>query len=96
MKAMKNVLVPVVFSLSMALATHASEVAPVSTVGHVVEDQVVMLFRDIGFPAAAYFLLYWFIRTSLKENTDATKSLTIEITKLRDHCMRGKRGHEEE
>lgn len=42
--------------------------------------------REVGFPAAAFFALFFLVRTSMREVTLAVQELAKEIRALREHC----------
>ena len=46
--------------------------------------------REVGFPAAAFLLLFYLVRTTLRENTAALQELVVVVRELRVHCQREK------
>ena len=49
---------------------------------------VIRFIKEIGFPAAAFVMLYVFMRTTLAENTRALQELAQTIRELKGSLLR--------
>lgn len=52
--------------------------------------EILSAVKDVGFPAAAFIMLYAFMRTTLSENTRALHELAQTIRELKGCLMAGK------
>lgn len=50
--------------------------------------EIVTAIRDVGFPAAAFVMLFTLVRTTLAENTRAIQELVQTIRELNAHLVR--------
>lgn len=48
------------------------------------EPQIVPWIKDLGFPIAAFLLMYRMVVISMAEQTKAVNAMTVALTELRD------------
>ena len=48
------------------------------------ETEIARWISDIGFPAAAFLLMYQMVRTTIEKHTAAVDAMTIALQELRD------------
>ena len=45
--------------------------------------EIMTVIKEIGFPIAAFLLMFWFANNTMTKNTEAIKLLTTEIENMR-------------
>lgn len=45
-------------------------------------DEVLPIVSQVGFPIAAYLLMFWLVKSTMQKNTEAVNSLKESIDKL--------------
>ncbi len=73
-------------ALSLLSATASGQGVPASAAG---PDWIAGI-REIGFPAAAFVMLFALVITTLRDNTKAIQELVVAVRELRANCQRDK------
>ena len=45
-------------------------------------NEVVSIISQVGFPIAAFLLMFWYVKTESKETREAIENNTLVLTKL--------------